>query len=838
MAKWTDKVSEVKAIAPRHRPGRFPWLHALAIAMVIGLLWLGIGASLWREHEMAAQRGREQSQNLARAFSENILRTVEAVDQTLLFIRELYARDPTAVNLQTFATARPFLNDLAVQLTLVDANGDVLQSNLTPVTGKVNLSDREHVRVHVGTTRDDLFISKPVLGRISGKWTIQFTRKLLTREGAYAGTVVMSLDPNYLSRFYESLSIGRGVVLLRNFNGVLLARAPAAAGNALGDTWPGTLPPWRDGPPEGSFLGTSPADGVQRILSYVRLERYPLVVAVGLATTDVFAAYARSRELYVGAGALATLATLTVGLLLLRQRRRLLNSRQALTATLENISQGIMMVDTEGNVPVMNQRCFDLLGLPPELRGHRLTFRDVLQFLLDRNELGPPGEWDPNLAAAVRAGGVAGAMTYERVRPNGTVLDVRTQMMPDGGAVRTFTDVTNRKRTEAALAAARDTAEAASRARSEFLAVMSHEIRTPLNGIIGASGLLQDMELDPGAQQYVQIIRESGSHLLELVNDILDFSKLDAEALELEDVAFDLPALAEGTLELLQAQAMEKGLALTADISADVPQMVSGDPGRLRQVLINLLANAVKFTPSGAIGLQVRALPDATGVAHVAFAVRDSGIGIPADKLDKLFELFSQVDSSVSRQFGGTGLGLAISRKLVERMGGAIGVHSATGEGSTFHFDVRLKRADAVIDADLDTAAAALPACRVLVAEDNATNRLIVTRMLERMGHVVDGVTNGREAVDAVRGTPYDLVLMDMMMPGMDGLAATKAIRALAGAAGDVPIVGLTANVLASDREACLAAGMDVFLTKPVNAGRLAGAIRAGLGARRRAPPH
>jgi signal transduction histidine kinase/CheY-like chemotaxis protein len=811
--------------------GRLPLIHLLLFGTTL-LLWIGIGVSLSREYRLADQEAREDSRNLARAFSENIVRTVEAVDQALLFVRDAYAHDPAGFDLTTWATRRSFLNELEVQISLVDRNGIVTQSNLGPVTTRIDLSDREHFRVHLGGTEDGLFISSPVLGRVSGKWSIQFTRKVTAPDSSFAGVVVMSLDPYYLSRFYESLSIGKdGAILLSNLSGVVLARAPMRDGVIGSNLPPDMRARLLNGAAMGSYRTVSAIDAVERIVGFARIARYPLIVSVGLSADEVLSAYRRNRVMYVVAGALTTLVIAAVGIILLRQRRRLLESRQELSATLENISQGIVMIDGNGKLPVINRRAFDLLGMPKELRSGDLTFQELVDWQLGTHEFGPPDTWDEPLGTMLRSDGFITRenVTYERTRPNGTVLDVRTQTLSDGGAVRTYTDITERKRSEAALAAARDAAEAASRARSEFLAVMSHEIRTPMNGIIGVSGLLLDMPLDDTARQYVNIVRESGDHLLQLINDILDFSKLDAGRLDLEEVSFNLHSTVSGAVEMLSAQARAKGLTLGLTIDDDVPQMLRGDPGRLRQILLNLLGNGIKFTQAGGIRVKLTTRRAEPGVAHLLFAVTDTGIGIRPDKIRLLFERFSQVDSSVSRQFGGTGLGLAICRKLVGQMGGSIWVESEPGVGSTFSFDICLAETPAATTegaASGDAETSDMPRWRILVAEDNNTNRLVITRMLERLGHRVDNVANGLEAVEAVRTMPYDLVIMDMMMPEMDGLAATKAIRALGPATASLPVIGLTANVLDADRRACFDSGMNGFLTKPVTAMKLAQALQ------------
>ena len=515
----------------------------------------------------------------------------------------------------------------------------------------------------------------------------------------------------------------------------------------------------------------------------------------------------------------------------------------ALSAAIENVPQGIMLLSAEGRVRVMNRRAAALMGVPPEVARAGVHVDQILDWQRGHGEFDPSPEIRALVAdpAFGRPGGCP--PQYERIRPDGTVVEVRTVVLKDGGAVRTFTDITERKRAEQEMAAARDAAEAGARSRTEFLAVMSHEIRTPLNAVIGLSGLLQDATLPPEQAAHARLIREAGDHLLSLVNDILDFSSLESGRLKLEEIGFDPRAETAAVIELLEPQARAKGLMLLSDTAPDVPARVVGDPGRLRQVLLNLLGNAVKFTEAGSVRLSIAcAFADAQQV-RLSFAVRDSGIGIPASAVPQLFSAFRQVDASHSRRYGGTGLGLAISRQLVERMGGTIGVESVPGRGSTFRFDIRLRPAASETHLRRGHGEGAAPApeddtprLRILLAEDNSTNRLVLTHRLHQMGHRVDAVSDGLEALEAVRARPYDMVIMDMMMPGMDGLEATRAIRNLAGPESRLPIIGLTAAAMPEDEAACMAAGMNGYERKPIGTERLRAAI-AAMAAQRENPP-
>jgi signal transduction histidine kinase/ActR/RegA family two-component response regulator len=379
-------------------------------------------------------------------------------------------------------------------------------------------------------------------------------------------------------------------------------------------------------------------------------------------------------------------------------------------------------------------------------------------------------------------------------------------------------------------------AEAATRAKSEFLAHMSHEIRTPLNGVAGMFDLLRGTELTPLQARYARVGRDAADSLLHVINDILDFSKIEAGKVEIEAIEFDLTHLVGSLLELLDPIATGKGLRLACELPAGLPGRSVGDPTRVRQVLTNLLSNAIKFTAAGSVTVRA-AVVSAADDADVAvrLEVVDTGMGIPADRLHRLFESFSQVDASTSRRFGGTGLGLAISKRLVELMGGGIGVQSEAGRGTTFWFTVRLGRATAAAApvGPTDTSDR-LAGMHLLVADDNEVNRFLAGELLRRAGCTFDLVEDGAAAVAAAARGGYDAVLMDCQMPHVDGLQATRQIREREGTGPRVPILALTAEAIDGDRQRCLDAGMDGYVTKPIDTHQLLAALRSATAVPRR----
>jgi len=488
---------------------------------------------------------------------------------------------------------------------------------------------------------------------------------------------------------------------------------------------------------------------------------------------------------------------------------------------------GIIVTDVEGVIRLFNVGAERLLGwTAAEVVGRMKpdAFHDAEEVAARRAELARELGREA-LDSEVFTFGVVAGGTEDRewtyVRRDGTKLPVRLVLTAVRGAdgkpdgfLGVFADVSAQHRASAEIERARDLALRAAEAKSQFLANVSHEIRTPMNAILGMTGLLLDEATQPRARDQLETVRTAVDALLALINDLLDFSKIEAGKLRLEEQDFDPREVVARAVDLFAARARGKGLALSFEAAPDLPAILRGDPGRLRQVLLNLIGNAVKFTEKGSVRVSAAVAPDGIRVE-----VADTGIGIPAESFPRLFQSFSQVDGSTTRRYEGTGLGLAISRQLVELMRGRIGAESEPGRGSTFWFELPLARGRA--PAREEGAAAAVVASgrplRVLVVEDNGVNQKVLLMLLRRLGHSAEAAAGGREALESLAAIRYDLVLMDCQMPDMDGYETTRELRRRELSGGPrTPVVALTANVLPDDRRRCFEAGMDDFLAKPV----------------------
>lgn len=380
------------------------------------------------------------------------------------------------------------------------------------------------------------------------------------------------------------------------------------------------------------------------------------------------------------------------------------------------------------------------------------------------------------------------------------------------------------RRKEERLVQAKAAAEAANNAKREFLAYMSHEIRTPMNAVTGMTRLALATQPNAEQKEYLEIIQSSANALLKIINDVLDFSKVEARKLNLEQLVFDPRECLQETMALFATRAKEKGIDLRQSVAADVPQRLIGDPGRLRQILVNLLENAFRFTTSGAVTVSIRLLEQKASGTRLKFSVADTGIGIPKEKHEQIFEAFKQAGISSTGEFGGTGLGLTICSELAALMNGKIWVESEPGKGSCFFFtaafDMQEKQTEPVTQDDPEDALLEKASMKVLLVEDNPINQRLALRLLEKHGHHVTVANNGREALETLErfGWNFDAVLMDIQMPEMDGLETTREIRRIeSSGTGHLPIIAVTAHALKRDRERCLGAGMDDYVSKPID---------------------
>ena len=757
----------------------------------------------------------------------------------------------------------------ASDIRLYSSEGDIINTSKAGAINSANISGTAYFESFRSNSTSATVLADAVLSRSTNRWTISLARKLVNSDGVFLGVMTRRIDPSRFEKFFASTALrGSATIAMIHRNGQFLARFPKAAADAK-----------RDAHEKSDFLqllstsdfGTSQTDTSHDhpslLMSARQMRDYPIVLVATITTDAALADWReQTRLLIVVACLLASVIVaifLLIGRLWWRDQKlaeaRLALGKQQLDTALANMTQGLCLFDADGKLAMSNARFRELYQLSEDQVRAGTPFGDIAAILAMTGEA-------LAISTAARDTRNSGGRDQMRRLLDGRVMLVRHTPTPGGGWLVTHEDITDRQRasteladhlasqvraqrkleaqkaeliaTTEALSEARDAAEAASRAKSDFLAVMSHEIRTPMAGMMGMIDLLNATSLDEEQQDLARVAQESARNLLAVLNNILDFSKLEAGQLTPEAIDFNVKQSINGVVSLMGPKAAGQGLRLETALAPDVPIWLCGDPSRIGQILLNLVGNAIKFTQQGSVRISVSHRDLEQHGIELRFEVADTGTGIPANVLPSLFSPFTQADSSVSRKYGGTGLGLAICKQLCLTMGGDIGVESEPGHGSRFWFTVRcrLGQPHEIAAPSLQpTMAPDAAEIKILVTEDNPVIRSLVIKLLAKRGYGADQVGNGREAVEAVRTRPYDLVLMDMQMPELDGISATKAIRALSGPGRDVPIIALTANALVGQRETCLAAGMNGFLTKPIQPDALYDAISRWVGVRDRA---
>jgi PAS domain S-box-containing protein len=959
---WT-RAASVRGGTSARRLMQAIWLGTFVVVAVI------VGGTVWQaeqNRQQALAAARQNTVNTVHTLNQSVARAIDSAD---MLMRAVASRLELRLSTGQSGSIWGMVSDLTARMpyvmavTVMDASTGRSLFQYTASYPPVPEIDDEAFYASRDTRDRTIHVTLPAYDKALGTWVVGISRRISIRTEPYDLVLVTHLSLDCFRRLFEGLDLGAkgSVVLFRN-DGVILSRRPVIE-EQIGIRLP-ILPLFRDHvptSPAGTYEVEAPTDGVNRIVSYRQVDDLPLVILTGVSRDEVLDRW-YGQVWHVAVLGIATILVIfALSYWLTRIVRRRDQVEGMLKATLEHMDQGLIMIDKDGVIQVHNGRTAQLLDLPGALLRSRPNLEEVRQYQLAR------GEFTSARDAARSYGdhGVIGTEfeLYERERPNGVVLEVRTVPLPAGGAVRTFTDVTARRKAERTLQqsearyrvlaentadmivriapdgtrrylspATRETlgfepeelvgtnavdfthpddvaalqrtmvalargsveratetyrfhrkngewvwiesnlrltrdaegqpseiiaimrdvterqryqqelraakdlaeqalvrAEQANEEKSNFLATMSHEIRTPLNSVLGFTSLLLERPDFPAdARRQLQLIQSSGSALLTVVNDVLDFSKIEAGQIDLDPHTFVLPDLIKDTVSIVEGAAAQKQVEISVDLPRGLYPAFVGDGDRVRQILLNFLNNAVKFTRKGYVRIGVDHLGRHAAGERLRFSVTDTGIGIPKDKQERLFRRFSQVDGSIRRKFGGTGLGLAICKHLVELMGGEIGVESEEGVGSTFWFDLTLPQGDmSDLKADAGPQEKIAPSrrARILLVEDLDLNQELAVHILSRAGHVVEVASDGAEALQAVQRASYDMVLMDIQMPVMDGMTATARIRELSGPVQHIPIIAMTANVLPEQIARFKEAGMNDHVGKPFRPTELLDAV-------------
>ena len=837
----TSLMKNIVSNKPKRRSQHLLPIFTIIFACLacLGINWhIALEMSRTIETKVNQEANRELQQTSA-LFADQISNSINSIDATLRMAGYLLSEGST--HLQTLIEKKVISLEPLVLLTFVDKDGRAIETNMGPDPERTDLSDSENVRVHLDGNMDGLYIGKPLIGRISQTWVFHLSRKVVNPDGSLRGVLVASVNPYYFACFWDELLKGNEIaaldpaVSLYGFDGVIRTGSRHLE-QYLMNLFPQTMILTAASAGLSGHFEYESTTGVRKS-HFTKMMDKPLVAVASYSTEGVAAKVALQQEEPLWIGAVISAIILATGsILLIAMNTCRINERRAsaaevrLASALDAIKDSFAIYDSAGHLSAYNKafsRAFNHGGKAENLAA-------MNAYLRENNRSDESGRKRRNLSD----GHIIAPERQNEVNiGNGAWLRVESSHTPIGEIVIYGADISESRRREAALLQRtrqveaqaqkmKELAEIAERAvkvKSSFLAAMSHEIRTPLNAINGFAQVLGKTAMSEEPKHISKLINQSCRHLLDIVDDILDFTRLEADRVTLHPSRITIHKLMEELIETGSILTKDKPVKVTFEMTPETPPHIVADLRRLKQVLLNFVSNAAKFTQTGEIRLTAM-----VNGGIIRFEVSDSGEGIAPAIGESIFEPFEQGSFAGKLRSSGTGLGLAISRRLVKLMGGTIGYTSKLGIGTTFHIEIPYEstKSEEQEAAPQSGAEAPIPPLRILIAEDAPSSRLLLRLMLSRQGHQVDDVDNGKRALEAMLETHYDLAILDVQMPVMDGLEAAEGIRSTRGPNADLPLIALTAQVLDEEVEHVRGAGFDMVLGKPFMEEDLEAAIR------------